>query len=89
MGCNASDLGEYAHDADEPQQLVQVDKASAEVLGAEQLLLEAWGGNWTTTGYTDGHHCIQETDTSKAEQAGASLLYGEVLPAGTLTNIEE
>ena len=84
MGCGASHFDtndEEPHPEDGAFKQSQ-HQVPFEVQQAEEILLQAWGGAWTTTGYTDGHHCIQETDTTKAEQAGASLLYGEVLPAG-------
>ncbi len=91
MGCGSSHLDEEEHhynpeQATLPPDFVQLPKS---VLQAEQQLLNAWGGAWTTTGYTDGHHCIKSDDTSKAEQAGASLLYGEVLPAGLCLPISQ
>ncbi len=33
-------------------------------------------------GFTDGHHCITDDDKRDAKALGASLLYGEILPAG-------
>jgi len=85
MGCGLSGLNVHNQDrfgAEDAEQ-VKGHELPCEVQQAEEKLLMAWGGAWTTTGYTDGHHCIQDSDTMKAEQAGASLLYGEVLPAGT------
>ncbi|MDR3737706.1 MAG: hypothetical protein P4L40_01675 [Terracidiphilus sp.] len=36
-------------------------------------------------GYTDGHCCVTTVDKVVATQSRASLLYGEILPAGALT----
>ena len=83
MGCGASTLDTNHEEQPYPEERsVQQQQVPFEVQQAEDRLLQAWGGVWTTTGYTDGHHCIKDSDTDKAEQAGASLLYGEVLPAG-------
>jgi hypothetical protein len=37
---------------------------------------------WHQVGFTDGHFCITEDDKAQAKVASASLLYGEILPAG-------
>ena len=34
-------------------------------------------------GYTDGHYCVTTDDKATAMLASSSLLYGEILPAGT------
>ena len=48
-----------------------------------QLLDDAYGGEAVEVGYeTAGHRCIDGEDVEAAAGAHASLLYGEVLPAG-------
>lgn len=77
MGCcasNAAHMDAYAR------------ATLPECLNAMRL---AYGKETRQTGYTDGHTCIVDSDKSRASEAGASLLYGEVLPEGVLKLMDE
>lgn len=47
-----------------------------------ELMFELYGKPTEQVGFTDGHHCITDSDKAEAKQSGASLLYGEILATG-------
>ena len=70
MGCSAS------HDVD--------DLAERNLQAYLEILFDAYGKPTEQVGYTDGHYCVTVNDKVDAQNAGASLLYGEVLASGVL-----
>lgn len=65
----------------------QKEEGKEERLGptssVEAVLQEAYGKHTQQLGHkTDGHQCVTQRDREEASTSAASLLYGEVLPAG-------
>jgi len=56
--------------------------AEASMTDIRSAMNSAYGKETFQTGYTDGHTCIIDSDKNTASEAGASLLYGELLPIG-------
>ncbi|KAA0175794.1 hypothetical protein FNF27_02880 [Cafeteria roenbergensis] len=56
--------------------------AEASLPDVRATMNAAFGKDTVQTGFTDGHTCIMDSDKNTASEAGASLLYGELLPMG-------